>query len=86
MNQDNSDLIKLIIERFDDLNHRVDRLESNISLRYAQHEQDDKDRFIQVQAELEPLKKAKWSNASAAGVSATIITFIAEVIRQYLAK
>ncbi len=83
---DNSDLVKLIIERFDDLNHRVDELKRDLAGRYDQHEQDDRQRFQQIQSELEPLKQAKWSTAKVAGSSTAVVTLLAELLRQFLAK
>lgn len=83
---DDSNLVRLINERFDDLNSRIDDLKRDMVARAQNHEQEDKDRFTQIQAEIEPLKKAKWSNAGAAGSSAAVITVLAEALRQYLAK
>jgi len=80
---DENALISLIIERFDDLNHKVDSLKADMVKRQDQHEIDDKIRFTELTAELEPLKKAQWRTAGIAGTSTAAITLLAEVARQF---
>ena len=76
-------LVYLINERFDNLNQRIDDLKRDLVQRQAMHEADDKERFEALAEEIEPLKKAKWVNASMAGSATAVVTVLAELARQF---
>lgn len=86
MIQDEGPLIRLIIERFDDLNSRVDELKRDIAAKVDKHESDDIRRFDELKKEIEPLRNMKRSVASSAGIVVLVIQTLAEVARSYIGK
>lgn len=80
---DESALIMLINERFDDMNGRIDELKHDIVARQDRHDVEDRERFQELRQEIEPLKHMKRSVAGSAGVAVVAIQSIAEFLRAY---
>lgn len=73
-------IIDLLNRRFDDLNDKVDEMKQDLVARQLKHEDIDKDEFKQIRAEIEPLKKLKYSISGALG----LVMVIVELLKAYL--
>lgn len=79
-------LVDLLNRRFDDLNARVDELKDDLKGMLNAHEQDDKERFTAISADLDSLKSARARLAGFIAGCVLVIQLAAEAVRTYLNK